>query len=311
MTAQGQNKHFPTKLGIVEEKMMRALDPFGFGDSLKGKLLEAFGIGCLWCPETWGTLSDNALLKIGLSEEDLKKWRERYPKYKAMSAVISDLPLDVHITIMGDTQVGKSCTVQKLLYNAFHTDLPPTVESTSFFGPNENEPKKDSCKVSWCDGEFKGQIVDTAGKGDLRIYLEQWFVNSEILVYLFDVTNIHTLDGLEKLRNQEIESKKRKGRSTEPCLVVANKIDLWEGLAEATQRKIEDKLKRMLDSENFNHCLFLESSAKDFEKNILEKLLLQNCCLMKLVKEIDDDPDIWESNGNKGGNNDEGCCTIS
>jgi len=302
MANTGKASPTPTKLGIVEERVEDTLDRISSRTKLGSRCTTRFVDALYWSPEVWEVLDDETLTEeLGLTKDDLQKWRDRFPKIKK-----ADETTDVHITIMGDTQVGKSCTVKKLLFNTFHTDLPPTVECTSYFGPNQKN--KNEKAVIFNNGEkFKGAIVDTAGKGDLRLFIEQWFASSEVLVYLFDIQNILTLDGLEKLRNQELEFKKRKGKPVNTCIVVANKIDLWPEIPEKDQRKIKDRLRRMLDHENFENCPFLECSAKEYDNNVLNKLLLRNCCLMKRIKEVDDDPEVWISE-NSGKKKKSKCC---
>jgi len=284
---------------IVEERVKERLTALGLNAE---KFYDNFIDTRHWCPETWEILDDDSLKFLGLKEADIRKWRKRNPRLRKPEE--NDT---VHITIMGDTNVGKSCIVKRFIYGTFHTDLPPTLESISPF-PSVNTAGKLQPPYS-CVGEtFRGTIVDTAGQGDFQLDMEKWMLGIGVHVYLFDCTREDSLVRLGELRELEISiTEKSKGKRANPCIIVANKIDLWKDIHEEKRKTIQGRLEKMLDSEAFEHCLFFESSAKEFKKPVLEKLLFRTCCLLQRKIDVLEQPEEWAVSDDQIGCE---CCTI-
>ena len=119
--------------------------------------------------------------------------------------------IDIKITVLGNTLVGKSALTYRYISNKFPEDHDTTIE--------------DQYKiVSKIEGyQCQIEILDTAGQDDYQSMLDTWISFGEgfVLVYSIDQK-----DSFEVLKDRYERIKRNKEDEKAPVIIVGNKCDL-------------------------------------------------------------------------------------
>ena len=153
------------------------------------------------------------------------------------------------IIILGSSEVGKTCILNRYFHNEFKENVLSTVGidfQTKFF-------KFDG------DQKIKVNYIDTAGQEKFRAISVNYLKGTNGVILVFDITNKETFDLLESW----LKELKDTNKSNISKVLVGNKSDL-AGNREVT---VEDANKF---ANNIN-CKYFEASAKTGE-NINEAL---------------------------------------
>ncbi|KAJ5077731.1 rab gtpase [Anaeramoeba ignava] len=155
------------------------------------------------------------------------------------------------VCFLGDTAVGKTSIITRLMYNKFDSNYQATVGAdflTKSFKLNQNY--------------IKLQLWDTAGQEKFRSLMPSYIRNSSAAIIVYDITNRESFNSIdywiEDIRNE---------RGDEAIIyLVGNKTDDPNNRLISIE-ELEKKAKQ-------NNCNFLETSAKvDHNVNLLfEKL---------------------------------------
>jgi Ras-related protein Rab-1A len=155
------------------------------------------------------------------------------------------------IILVGDSNVGKSCFLQKLIDNRFYSDSLSTI-GVDF-----------KIKIMYLDEKsVKIQIWDTAGQERYRNLTKSYYRNCNGIVIMYDVTKQVSFDNLEKWVTEIHNS----GNSDIPVLLLANKCDL------ASSRTVNPELAQKFAQEHGYQ--FAEVSVKE-DENLETKCLQQ------------------------------------
>ena len=152
------------------------------------------------------------------------------------------------IIILGSSEVGKTCILNRYFHNDFKENLLSTVGidfQTKFF-------KFDNQKI-------KVNYIDTAGEEKFRAISVNYLKGTNGVILVFDITNKETFDLLETWLNELKETNK----ADVSKVLIGNKADL----AEHREVTVEDANKL---ADNMK-CKYFEASAKTGE-NIKEAL---------------------------------------
>ena len=152
------------------------------------------------------------------------------------------------IIILGSSEVGKTCILNRYFHNDFKENLLSTVGidfQTKFF-------KFDNQKI-------KVNYIDTAGEEKFRAISVNYLKGTNGVILVFDITNKETFDLLETWLNELKETNK----ADVSKVLIGNKADL----AEHREVTVEDANKL---ADNMK-CKYFEASAKTGE-NINEAL---------------------------------------
>ena len=153
------------------------------------------------------------------------------------------------IIILGSSEVGKTCILNRYFHNEFKENVLSTVGidfQTKFF-------KFDG------DQKIKVSYIDTAGQEKFRAISVNYLKGTNGVILVFDITNKETFDLLESW----LKELKDTNKSNISKVLVGNKSDL----AENREVTVEDANKF---ANNIN-CKYFEASAKTGE-NINEAL---------------------------------------
>ncbi len=160
-----------------------------------------------------------------------------------------DISLTLKIIILGSSEVGKTCILNRYFHNEFKENVLSTVGidfQTKFF-------KFDG------DQKIKVNYIDTAGQEKFRAISVNYLKGTNGVILVFDITNKETFDLLESW----LKELKDTNKSNISKVLVGNKSDL----AENREVTVEDANKF---ANNIN-CKYFEASAKTGE-NINEAL---------------------------------------
>ena len=152
------------------------------------------------------------------------------------------------IIILGSSEVGKTCILNRYFHNEFKENVLSTVGidfQTKFF--------------KFDDQKIKVNYIDTAGQEKFRAISVNYLKGTNGVILVFDITNKETFDLLESWLNELKDTNK----SNISKVLVGNKSDL----AENREVTVEDANKF---ANNIN-CKYFEASAKTGE-NINEAL---------------------------------------
>ena len=132
------------------------------------------------------------------------------------------------IVLVGETQVGKTSIVTRLMSNKFQGSSPATIGATF-----------QNYKVTTKRGTSNFQIWDTAGQEKFRSLAPMYYRSADIALLCFDITKQETLDGLETWAHELVE----KGPPNMIKIVVGTKCDL-EDQRVVTREKAEEFVDR-------------------------------------------------------------------
>jgi small GTP-binding protein len=153
------------------------------------------------------------------------------------------------IIILGSSEVGKTCILNRYFHNDFKENLLSTVGidfQTKFF-------KFDG------DQKIKVNYIDTAGEEKFRAISVNYLKGTNGVILVFDITNKETFDLLETWLNELKDTNK----ADVSKVLIGNKADL----AERREVSVEDAN----NLANNMKCKYYEASAKTGE-NVNEAL---------------------------------------
>lgn len=128
------------------------------------------------------------------------------------------------IVLVGETQVGKTSIVTRLVSDKFTSGGPATI-GASF----------QNYKVTTKNGTTSFQIWDTAGQEKFRSLAPMYYRSADIAILCFDCTKKATLEALDDWCRELIE----KGPQNLIKVLVANKCDL-EDQREVSKSEADD-----------------------------------------------------------------------
>ena len=143
------------------------------------------------------------------------------------------------IVLVGDTQVGKTCVLSRLINKEFREDSQATVGAAfnNYF-------------LQTATGSVQLQIWDTAGQEQYRSLAPMYYRAAAVAIVFFDVTNLKSYQAIQDWMDELAE----KAPAQLHIVVVANKVDL------------ENRIVSKKDAENFalSHgaAFYWETSAK-------------------------------------------------
>ena len=147
------------------------------------------------------------------------------------------------VVLVGDTQVGKTCIISRLVNDVFKTNNPATVGAAF-----------QTFTVSTATGTVALQIWDTAGQEKYRSLTPMYYRSAEIAILCYDVTSAKSFDAMEQWTNELIE----KAPPNMQLIIVGNKIDLVE-------ERVIDKATAMSFASKHGAAHYGEVSAKTGE----------------------------------------------
>ena len=149
------------------------------------------------------------------------------------------------IALLGDSSVGKTSIVKRLINNDFKENQLSTIgteQNTKTIKLNENSEEEILCTL---------QIFDTAGQEKFRSITPNYIKNADGIILVFDLTNYSSFENIKYWIKQIYNNKKYENL---PFIIIGNKYDLKDKIVVQ-----EDKIKfNGKNSENFFYC-----SAKD------------------------------------------------
>ena len=161
-----------------------------------------------------------------------------------------DLPL-LKVALVGESGVGKTNLLLRFTKDKFDSNSKSTIG------------------VEFCSKATpyaKLQIWDTAGQERFSTLSSAYYRNSGVAIFVFDITRRTTLEAIPK----HLQSfREVVGKDTAELLLIGNKADF------ADRREVTTE-----EAENFasnNGMMYLECSAKDFDKVVFESKIEEVC----------------------------------
>ncbi|KAL6064300.1 Ras-related protein Rap-1b [Balamuthia mandrillaris] len=146
----------------------------------------------------------------------------------------------VKLVVLGSGGVGKSAITVQFVQGIFVEKYDPTIEDSYR-------------KQADIDGkQYMLEILDTAGTEQFTAMRDLYMKNGEGFVLVFSIIALSTFNDLPDLREQILRVK---DADNVPLVLVGNKCDLADQRVVTTEQGEEM-------AANFNHCTYLETSAK-------------------------------------------------
>lgn len=143
------------------------------------------------------------------------------------------------VVIVGNTKVGKTCIVDRLVSGAMNDEVSPTI-GASFMTFQVHRP----------NGDVRLHLWDTAGQEKFMSITSTYYRNSSYAIVVFDLSDQNSFDDLPKW----IHDLRENAPDSVQLFLVGNKKDLIH------DRKItRDTAQRFADSNNF--AFYREVSA--------------------------------------------------
>lgn len=117
------------------------------------------------------------------------------------------------VVLVGDTKVGKSCILSRLVQGTFDRNMPATIGAAFL-----------TKVITTSNGPVRLQLWDTAGQEKFRSLAPMYYRSSAVAVLVYDVTSKQSLEGLEDWAAEIAD----KAPHNIKLVVVGNKIDMTE-----------------------------------------------------------------------------------
>ena len=195
-----------------------------------------------------------------------------------------EIDFELKITFVGDAGVGKTSLIEQLINRKFSQEVPSTIGGGNFIKRITINQKK--CQLS---------IWDTAGQERFRSLSKIYLKNSNIVIYVYDITKRETFDNITKNWTHIIHD--LLGDNNIIFGVFGNKSDMY-----SFDNVGFDNGKNLAEEIN---GFFFETTAQNYD-NIMEAIRkLVNEYIIK-YGDINDKKDKIVLNDEKNKNN--GCC---
>lgn len=161
------------------------------------------------------------------------------------------------LIFLGDSLVGKTCTLLRYIDQEYNNDSLTTIGVDS--------KKKNIIIVdNGEEKEIEVLLIDTAGQERFRTITSNFYKNADGIILMFDVTNQRSFKNIQNWIN-EIQ---QKCKSNIPIFIVGNKIDLNNRI------KSKEEFEKEIKQYNYD---YYEVSARN---NIGIKETIDKMCLM-------------------------------
>ena len=195
-----------------------------------------------------------------------------------------EIDFELKITFVGDAGVGKTSLIEQLINRKFSQEVPSTIGGGNFI--KRIKKKKKKCQLS---------IWDTAGQERFRSLSKIYLKNSNIVIYVYDITKRETFDNITKNWTHIIHD--LLGDNNIIFGVFGNKSDMY-----SFDNVGFDNGKNLAEEIN---GFFFETTAQNYD-NIMEAIRkLVNEYIIK-YGDINDKKDNLVLNDENNKNN--GCC---
>lgn len=155
------------------------------------------------------------------------------------------------IVIIGDSNVGKTCIIERLINNSF----------------DETKPTIGACHYEKTVNDLKLDIWDTAGQERFRSMIPMYYKGAKAVIITFDITSSESFEGAKKWLNEIKEN-----ANDSFIILVGNKTDLED--SRVISKEFADNFSKE------NNLDYIETSAKD---NVNVNNLFEN-----IAKKIND-----------------------
>jgi small GTP-binding protein len=156
------------------------------------------------------------------------------------------------IVLLGDSQVGKTSLIQRYVYDTLSPDMTRTIGAVLHV------------KTLEMDGEYHKQVIwDLGGEESFAQLREQYCANASAAFFVFDRTNLESLQHIDNWLNALYSSA---GRVT--VIAIENKIDLESVIT-------DEQIRGILEARELQH---IQTSALE-NTNV-------NVAFEELVKKI-------------------------
>ncbi|EGR32356.1 Ras family protein, putative [Ichthyophthirius multifiliis] len=146
------------------------------------------------------------------------------------------------IIFLGDQYVGKTCIIERFMYDVFDEKSHPTV-GVDFLAKS----------IKLDDKNIRLQLWDTAGQERFRSLIPSYLRDATCAIIVFDVTNKESFNNIERWLK---DYRDNRGNDAS-CVLIGNKIDMKQ-IREISQQQAEEKGKML-------NMLYFDISAKTGE----------------------------------------------
>ena len=157
------------------------------------------------------------------------------------------------VVIIGDSNVGKTCIIERLIHNSFEV----------------TKPTIGACHYEKKINDINLDIWDTAGQERFRSMIPMYYKGTKSIIVVYDITDTVSFEGAKKWINEVNQNVKNAS-----IILVGNKCDLEDN------RKISREMSQLFAKEN--NYDYIETSAKEnININALFEIVSRKVALLK------------------------------
>eukprot|EP00730_Choanoeca_flexa_P018995 TRINITY_DN9263_c0_g1_i3.p1 TRINITY_DN9263_c0_g1~~TRINITY_DN9263_c0_g1_i3.p1 ORF type:complete len:242 (+),score=38.46 TRINITY_DN9263_c0_g1_i3:83-727(+) len=175
---------------------------------------------------------------------------------------LSDYDYLIKICVVGDSQVGKSCLIQRYTNDIFPETLAATIGVDFFFHNVEVDGKR-----------VKIQVWDTAGQERFQSISQSYYRGAHAVLYVYDMADAESAANLEQWHDRVT----RVAKDDITCSVMGNKSDLKHKSEAITAAK------DFATKHGLQHDTVSAKTAVNVERAFME--LAESCLKVALARE--------------------------
>ena len=170
--------------------------------------------------------------------------------------------------LVGDSNVGKTCTFVKIAYGKFDQNTTPTI-GVDYKNLNyEIEIEENSQKIK---KKFKIKLFDSAGQDRFRALTKSYINGSDGIILVYDITKRESFDDVTEWIKSIEEEYGKIDEIKSYVFLIGNKKDLVEGEEGEKKRVVQTNEAKNL-AEKYNIIWGDECSAKENTKNQFDQI---------------------------------------
>ena len=182
-------------------------------------------------------------------EEENNNDNEEEIKIERLKGDIKEYDRSIKVTLIGDTNVGKSSILLRLINNKFNDKYNPSISL---------EYNNYSIKIN--NFVIRMQIWDTAGQEKTNSIISNYYRSAEVVIFVYSINSLDSYNSIQESYKELINDNNEESNNIKKVLL-GNKLDL------ENERKVDFNIAKNFAKENgFEICAEITCKTDEQQK---------------------------------------------